>query len=146
LGLTRADWLIENARVRTLDPRQPLAEAIAVGGGRVLAIGSRAAVRPFVGPATERIDGCGGTRMPGLGDPPLHLFALAARRLHLDCAGAGSVAELLAAVRRRARALPPGAWLRGDGVDEQRLGRLPTARELDAAAPANPVRLRHRSL
>ena len=55
-------------------------------------------------------------------------------------------AVLLATVCARARALPPGVWIRGDGLDEVRLGRLPTARELDAAAPGNPVRLQHRSL
>src|SRR5438046_9745 len=40
---------------------------------------------------------------------------------------------------------PAGAWVRGEGVDEVRLGRLPAALELDAAAPGHPVRLRHRS-
>src|SRR4029453_1047036 len=53
--------------------------------------------------------------------------------------------ELLAAVRRRARSLPPGAWVRGERLDEVALGRLPTAIELDAASPDAPVRLRHRS-
>src|SRR5262249_36132782 len=75
----------------------------------------------------------------------LHLFALAARRVNLDCSRAASVAALLAAVRERARDLPRGAWLRGEGLDEARLGRLPTAAELDEAVPGRPVRLRHRS-
>ncbi|MFN8543987.1 MAG: amidohydrolase family protein [Candidatus Binatia bacterium] len=87
----------------------------------------------------------GATVLPGLVDPHLHLFALAARDAHLDCARFDTVDMLLVAVAARARALPPGTWVRGEGLDEVRLGRLPYARELDAAAPGHPVRLRHRS-
>src|SRR5207249_3969830 len=95
--------------------------------------------------ATERIDCRGAVVLPGLVDPHLHLFALAARHANLDCSASRSVGELLAAVRVRARTLPPGAWVRGEGLDERRLGRLPTAAELDRAAGGRPVRLRHRS-
>jgi len=129
----------------TLDSRRPVAQAVAVGGGRVLALGSSASLRRLAGPATERVDCRGATVLPGLIDPHLHLFALAARRVNLDCAAARSVEELLALVGRHAAALPADAWVRGEGVDEVRLGRLPTAPELEAAAPGHPVRLRHRS-
>jgi len=145
LRLTRADWLLENARVLTLDPRRPVARAIAIGGGRVLKLSSSAR---FDGEtAAERIDCRGATIVPGLIDPHLHLFALAARRVNLDCGDAAiaDVEGLLAAVRARAVGLPRDAWVRGEGLDETRLGRLPTAEELDAAADGRPVRLRHRS-
>ena len=145
LGLTRADWLLHDARIVTFDPRRPVAQAIAVRGGHVLALGSSAALRRLAGPGTETVDCRGATVLPGLIDPHLHLFGLAARRLNLDCAEVASVADLLAAVAARADDLPPGAWLRGEGLDEARLGRLPTAAELEEAAPARPVRLRHRS-
>jgi hypothetical protein len=147
LGLTRADWLLDNARVVTLDPRRPVAEAVAVGRGRVLGLGTAASLRPFVHPRSERVDCGGATILPGLIDPHLHLFALAARREHLDCGGAEvrGLEDLFAALRRRAGALPRGSWVRGEGVDERRLGRLPTAAELDAVVPDHPVRLRHRS-
>jgi predicted amidohydrolase YtcJ len=145
LGLTSRAWLFEHGRVLTLDPRCPTAAALAVRGGRVLAVGSLGAVRERAGPAAERIDCRGAAVLPGIVDPHLHLFALAARDAHLDCAAFDDVGALLAAVAARARALAPGQWVRGDGLDEVRLGRLPTAGELDAAAPHNPVRLRHRS-
>src|SRR5581483_2263920 len=145
LGLTPRAWLFENGRVLTLDPRCPTAAALAVRGGRVLAVGSLGAVRERAGRAAERIDCRGAAVLPGIVDPHLHLFALAARDAHLDCAAFDDVRALLAAVAARARALAPGQWVRGDGLDEARLGRLPTAAELDAAAPHNPVRLRHRS-
>jgi predicted amidohydrolase YtcJ len=83
--------------------------------------------------------------LPGLIDPHLHLFGLAARDLHFDASGFDDVAALLAALQRHAADLPRGAWVRGDGLDEARLGRLPRAAELDRAAGGRPVRLRHRS-
>jgi hypothetical protein len=134
-----------NARVRTLDPGLPAASAVAVAGPRVLALGASAAIRALAGPRTEVIDCRGATVLPGLIDPHLHLYALAARDQHLDCAPFTRVLHLLAAVQGRARTLEPGAWVRGEGLDEATLDRLPTARELDVAAPRNPVRLRHRS-
>jgi predicted amidohydrolase YtcJ len=137
--------VLHDARVVTLDPRRPVAQAIAVRGGRVLALGSSAALRRLAVPGTKVVDCRGATVLPGLVDPHVHLLGLAARRVNLDCSRAGSIDELLAAVRTRARELPAGAWLRGEGLDEAALGRLPTAAELEAAAPGRPVRLRHRS-
>jgi predicted amidohydrolase YtcJ len=133
--------------VLTLDARRPRAAAIAVGQGRVLALGSRSALRYLAGARTERVDCHGATVLPGLIDPHLHLFALAARQAHLDCAAPHieTVDDLLAAVAGASRALPPGGWLRGESLDEGCLGRLPTAAELDAASGGRPVRLRHRS-
>ncbi len=138
--------MLENARVVTFDPRRPVAQAIAVRAGRVVALGASRALRRLAGRSTERFDCRGATVLPGLIDPHLHLFALAARRVNLDCAPARSPEEVLALVRRRASGLPAGAWVRGEGIDEGRLGRLPSARELEAAAPGRPVRIRHRSL
>ncbi len=129
----------------TLDPVAPRAGAVAVRDGRVLALGSRADVRRVAGGGARRIDCGGATLLPGLIDPHLHLLALATRDVHLDCGRFRRIDELLAAVRERARATPRGAWVRGEGLDEAGLGRLPSAAELDAASPHAPVRLRHRS-
>ena len=147
LTARRADWLLENARVVTLDPRRPTARAIALGGGRVLRVGTSSELRALAGPHTERVDCRGSTVLPGLIDPHLHLFALAAGHAHLNCGAPNlrGIGDLLAAVRAHARRLPPGAWVRGDGLDDSRLGRLPTALELERASLGRPVRLRHRS-
>jgi len=79
--------------VLTLDPRRPAARAIAVAGGRVLAIGDR--LGHLAGRGTERVDCRGATVLPGLIDPHLHLYALATHDAQLDCA-APDVATLLA--------------------------------------------------
>jgi hypothetical protein len=133
--------------VVTLDPRRPRAAAIAVGGGRVLGLGTPPALRRLAGARTTRVDCRGATVLPGLIDPHLHLFALAARAAHLDCAAPAiqGITDLLTALRGHAARLPPGAWVRGEGLDEARLGRLPTAAELERASGGRPVRLRHRS-
>ncbi len=137
--------VLENACVRPLDGGRPRAAAVAVGAGRVLALGDLRAVRRAAGPHAERIDCAGGTVLPGLIDPHLHLLALAARRAQVDCEALADVDAVLAAVAAHARRAPAGTWVRGVGLDEQRLGRLPTRAELDRVAPGRPVRLRHRS-
>jgi predicted amidohydrolase YtcJ len=143
--LTQADWLLAGGRVLTFDARRPVADAVALAGGRVLAVGRARELAALAGPRTARVDCRGATVLPGLIDPHLHLYGLATRSAHVDCAGAASVGAVLALVRRAARAQPPGTWIRGEGLDEGRLGRLPTPAELDRAAPRHPVRLRHRS-
>ena len=137
--------MFEHARVRTLDPRHPRGDAVAVRDGRIVAVGSRRDARAAAGRGAEVVDCAGATLLPGLIDPHLHLFALAARDSHLDCAAFADPAALLAAVASCAAGMPPGAWVRGEGLDETTLGRLPTAHELDIVAPGHPVRLRHRS-
>jgi predicted amidohydrolase YtcJ len=129
----------------TLDPTAPRAAAVAVRNGRVLAIGSRSDVRRAAGVGARRLDCGGATVLPGLVDPHLHLLALAMRDAHLDLTRLGSIDALLAAVRSCAAGVAPGGWVRGEGLDEVALGRLPSAAELDAASPHAPVRLRHRS-
>jgi predicted amidohydrolase YtcJ len=127
------------------DPWAPFAEAVAFAGARVVAIGSSASVRARAGRHVRVIDVGGGVVLPGLIDPHLHLFGLATRDAHLDLRDVRRACDVLARVAAHARALPPGRWVRAEGLDEQGLDRLPTAGELDAAAPRHPVRLRHRS-
>lgn len=96
-------------------------------------------------PGIEEIDCQGGQILPGLHDAHMHLFATAARLSAVDCSAARTIDELRQAIRRQAEEMPPGAWVRAVGYDEHTLGRHPTRRDLDAAAPDRPVRLQHRS-
>lgn len=124
-----ADIVIENARVLTMDPAAPRAEAVAIAGDRILMVGSRADVAALAGPATRRIDAQGGTVMPGMVEAHLHLFAGAfgLRLLHLD--GVRGLPELRDKVRAYAAANPDEALLIckaadytlfGDGVQTTR--------------------------
>src|SRR5581483_6034293 len=143
-----ADLVLANADVRTLDPARPRAEAIAVRGARILAVGAWADLRGLVGPDTAVVDAAGGVAVPAFHDAHLHLLSYARTATRLDCRDVRTLAELQARLSEQAGTLPPGAWLRAWGYDEARLraGRHPDRHDLDAAVPDRPVRLQHRSL
>lgn len=143
--LTPASWIVEAAVVRDGDGRRLPGTALGVVDGRITAIGSTAAVRRRLPATAAWLRFHEATVLPGLVDPHVHVAGMAARECELDCASAPDVDALLGAVARRHRRTPPGEWIRGAGLDESRLGRLPTAAELERAAPGRPVRLRHRS-
>ena len=146
---TPADLLLVNAKVLTLEPGIPVADAVAVAGETILAVGKGKDVVKLAGPGSRWIDCRGLALIPGLIDAHIHLLALAAARQGLDCSpqAISSIRELLELVRSRAEDTPPGRWVRAFGYDHLSLneGRHPTRWELDAAASHHPVRLDHRS-
>ncbi len=141
--------LLMNARVLTLEPGQPRADAVAVNGQTITAVGSTADVALLAGPSSQTIDCQGMCLLPGFVDAHCHLLATASSLQGLPCGpeAVSSIQELLAAIRRRAASTPQGSWIRGFGYDELALEerRRPTRWELDLAAPKHPVRLDHRS-
>ena len=142
----RADLLIRNANVVTVDPRQPRARAMAIAGGRFLAVGSDDDVRSLATSGTRVVDLEGKTVLPGFIDA--HSHPAAAGRLHrkrVDC-DLRSIAEIQAGSRARADKTPAGEWVLGFKYDDTktREGRPLTRADLDAAAPAHPVFITHR--
>ena len=138
-----------NARVVTLDPARPFAEAVAVAGNRIAAVGSEAEIGPLVTSDASVIDCQGLTLLPGFNDAHIHLPGLARRLQDLDCGPqrAPTIAALQALVRERVTTLDAGRWVRGHGYDDRRMaeGRHPSRWELDSASPGRPVWLEHRS-
>lgn len=139
-----ADVILRNARIYTLDPDRPTAEAIAIVNGRIAAVGSDAEVRVWQGPRTSVEDLRGATVLPGLIDAHLHLEGYARHRSEVDV-DTPTLDEALARVVHRVAATPPGSWIVGRGWLQERWGRFPTAEDLDRAAPAHPVALWARS-
>ena len=139
--------ILHNARVLTMDCLRPRAQAVAVSGERIAAVGRDTEILPLRCRTTRVIDCHGFTLLPGLNDAHCHLLSTAASLTGLDCrpGSAGSISELLRALRERASELPPGRWIRGFGLDPAQLleRRFPTLAELDWAAPEHPVRLDH---
>lgn len=134
-----ADLILVNGRIVTVDGAFSMAEAVAIRGGRFVAVGGNDAVRRHAGPGTRTIDLRGRTAVPGLSDNHLHN---AGGGPGIDLSRARSIADVLAAVSSRARAAGPGVlvvsnrdWHEGQ-LREQR---LPLRRDLDTAAPGNPV-------
>ena len=141
--------VLVNANVLTMDPARPRAEAVAVSGHRIVAVGNNPDVCRLASIATKTIDCQGRTLLPGFNDAHIHLPGLARRLQDLDCSPhqAPSVSALQLLVRRRSENLPQGAWVRGFGYDDLNFAerRHPHRRDLDAAAPDHPVWLQHRS-
>ena len=129
--MAQADLIIENARVLTMNSAAPRAEAIAIRGATILAVGTRDEIAATAGPATRRIDAQGNTVMPGLVEAHLHLFAGAfgLRLLHLD--GISGMRALRDAVHAYAAANPHEALLICKAADYNLFGDgIATTRQL----------------
>lgn len=136
-----APTLLVDARIHTLDPAAPHAEAMAWDeDGRLLALGTKAELRERFRGAREVSLG-GQTVIPGLIDAHGHLMNLGHALLRANLMGASSKAEIVERLRQHARDLPPGAWLLGRGWDQTLWpeAEFPTAADLDAHFPDRPV-------
>ncbi len=121
--------------------------AVAIAGGRVVAIGSDADLEPLVGPATTVRDVGGAAILPALIDSHTHFHrASLVRRLFLDFErlAPASIADVQGHVAERHAALPASAWVQGDSLAASRLAerRWPDRTDLEAAAPGRAVVLR----
>ena len=139
----KADWVVLNARVMTVDAARPEASAFAVRGGRFVAVGSESDVRPFIGPDTYVTRLGGAMVVPGLIDAHLHFLGEGTRLQRLDLTGTGSKAEVLARLADAVKTTPADAWVRGRGWDQNDWPdtAFPTASDLDPLTPTNPVML-----
>lgn len=138
----RADLVVTNANVRTMDAKRTIARSIAVLNGKIIAIGSDNGTRSFVGPKTRVIDAGGKTVIPGLNDAHLHFMATGAQRSQIDLGkGVSSAAEFIRRLKEFAAKLPKGRWIEGGRWDHENWtpAELPTAAMIDAATPDNPV-------
>lgn len=139
-----ADSVVLGATVLTMDHAQPVAEALAIRGERILAVGTTAAVREFVGPETREIDATGMTVTPGFIDS--HSHPLAAREAVGVDVNLRSIPEVQQALARKAAQTPKGVWVIGVMYDDTKFreGRPLTRWDIDAAVPDKPVFVAHR--
>ncbi|MFH8558532.1 amidohydrolase [Streptomyces celluloflavus] len=128
--LTIADTVLTGARIRTLDPRRPWAEAVAVKDGTIVAVGDERDVRDWRGAATEVIDLAGATLTPGLVDGHSHPVWGVEMSTGLDLSDCRDLDGLRTALAAAARALPPGGWVTGWGLDHNVFGDRPIHRDL----------------
>ena len=135
------DVILHHGKIVTVDAQFHLAEAMAVRGDRIVAVGGNETVRGLAGPHTRQIDLQGRTVLPGLSDSHLHLMPSAMYEFDHEVPQMDSIADVLAYVRSRAAALKPDQWIGIEQVFITRLRerRFPTLKELDEAAPHNPV-------
>ena len=144
-----ADLVLTNARVLTMEPRNPTAWFLAIKGDKILGVGDVEEASEFKGPHTREVDCQGLALVPGFNDAHCHLMALASSLRGVDCRPerACSISQIVKAIRQRANETPPDKWIRAFGYDEFYLAekRHPTRWDLDRAAPYHPVRLDHRT-
>jgi predicted amidohydrolase YtcJ len=140
------DLLFTNGKIITVDERFTIAQAIAVKGDRIVAVGSSQEIAKLAGPATRTIDLRGRAAIPGLIDNHLHLLRAGNTwELELRWDGIYSRKQAIEMLRERAKKVGPGGWvfnIGGWATAQFADDRKPfTREELDAIAPDNPVAL-----
>ncbi len=135
-----ADLLVLNARVVTVNPRQPSAEAFAVAGERIAWVGSTAEARRRYPGAGQVIDLQGATVIPGIIDAHTHLQSLGESLLKLNLQDIPGESAIVERVRQAAARTPPGGWILGWGWDEGKwASHYPDNAALSRATPDHPV-------
>jgi len=143
-GSNPPDVILSNGKIVTVDERFAIAQAVAVRGERVVAVGTNQEISRLGGPSTRRIDLRGRTVLPGLIDNHMHLLRYGTTwKYEVRWDGVESRKEALALLRARTERVKPGEWiynLGGWAVEQFADDPKPfTREELDAAAPNHPV-------
>ena len=136
-----ADLIIQNARVWTVDPAHPEAEAVAILGDRIVAVGSSHEVDAWRGPHTRVVDAAGKRLLPGFNDAHVHFMDGGAQLDNVELNDATSKQEFVRRIGERAAKTAKGKWLVGGDWDETKWSpaELPTKELIDAATPETPV-------
>ncbi|MGC2196328.1 MAG: amidohydrolase [Terriglobales bacterium] len=138
-----ANIVVFHARVYTANAKQPWAEAIAIRGDKIVAVGGGQEIESYRGPATKVIDAAGKMVFPGFTDCHIHFLdgSLSLQRIHLD--DAKDIAEIQRRVKAFAEAHPDEPWIRGRGWTYPAVGptNLPDKKYLDEIVPDRPVYL-----
>jgi predicted amidohydrolase YtcJ len=147
-----ADFLFLNGRVLTMDKQLRIAQAVAVRGNRIVAVGRASSLKKLVSRRTEVLDLQGKALMPGFIDAHAHMDREGLKRIYPSLAKARSIADIQAIIRKEAKQRKPGEWIVTmplgrppfyfDPLSTIQEGRPPTREELDEAAPKNPVYIR----
>src|SRR5262245_47688507 len=141
------ELILRNARISTLDPRNPQASAVAIRDGRFVAVGDDVPVMKLAGPSTRIVDANKRCVIPGLIDSHLHIIRGGLNyNLELRWDGVPSLADAMRLLKAQVARTPAPQWVRvvGGFCEFQfQERRLPTLAELNAAAPDTPVFILH---
>lgn len=131
---------VVNARIWTGNPQRPWAEAIAVRGDRIAAVGSSAEIQKMVPKDAQLINAHGQMLVPGFNDSHVHIISAGRGLSSVKLRDASTPAEFIARIKAYAKTIPKGAWIT-DGDWDHTLwgGELPTRQWIDSVTPDNPV-------
>jgi len=139
--------ILHNGRFTTLDRANPIADAVAIEGGRFTRVGRAQEILPLAGPDTRVIDLQGRSVLPGLNDTHLHIIRGGLNyNMELRWDGVRSLADAMAMLKQQVAITPAPQWVRVvGGFTEHQFAekRLPTIEELNAVAPDTPVFILH---
>ncbi len=140
---TSADTVIVNARIYTVNTQQPWAEALAIRGDKVVAVGGAKEIARYRGASTKVIDAQGKLVLPGFTDCHIHFMDGSLGLTQVDLNGTQSVAEMQTRVKEYAAAHPKEEWIEGMGWLYSTFGAaaLPDKKFLDEIVPDRPVYL-----
>lgn len=138
-----ADLVILNARVYTVNPAQPWAEAVAVKGEKIVFVGSTREARRFRGKETLVIDARGRLLLPGFQDSHVHFISGSLNLEKVDLAGTSTVAEIQERIKKFAAEHPDLKWIQGRGWMYPAFpGNMPHKKYLDEVVPDRPAIMR----
>jgi predicted amidohydrolase YtcJ len=132
------DTIVVNAKVFTANPAQPWAQAIAITGARIVAVGDSAAISAMAGPSTRRIDAGGRTIVPGFNDAHTHI-AVTPPSARLPLPFDPTVDQIADAIRAHTTSTPPEQLIQGVYAVTAWSDRSFTRAWLDGLAPSHPV-------
>ena len=144
-----ADTVLLNGTILTVDKAFSRAKAVAMSGGRFMAVGKNAEVKKLIGPDTRVLDLAGRTVVPGFIDTHGHIGLFGLETLAVSLAGTRSIAEIQQRIASRARETPPGQWIVTLPVGDPpyffnvpnilQENRFPNRWDLDPVSPDHPV-------
>jgi hypothetical protein len=146
--LNSPDFILIQGAVRTMDPALPVAEALAICGDRLVAVGSNREIKALAGPLTKIFDARQGTVLPGFNDAHVHFMAGGFSLSNVNLRDAISPEDLARRLAKHVESKPKGQWILGGDWDHEnwqkethsaRVATLPTVVTIDAVTPEHPV-------
>ena len=136
-----ADLMFIHGDIYTVDSQQPRAQAVAIQGEKIVAVGSNDDVHAWIGARTRVIDLHGRFAMPGFNDAHVHLASAGMAKLTVNFEGTKSLDEFQERIRAALKNYKPGEWITGSGWDHTlwREKRFPTRWDLDAVSKDHPM-------
>ncbi len=140
-----ADLVLINTNIRTMNPNQPTAQALAINKNKIIRVGTNKQIGQLINEKTKVMDFEGKTVVPGLIDTHIHVADYGRCLMWLDLTNAQSIEELQSMLKEKAKQTPAGKWIIGRGWNQDRLKekRMLQISDLDEHTPINPVILYH---
>lgn len=135
---TVPDMILHNGNIVTVDQGFSRAQALAITGDKLVAVGSNEEIARLKGSGTRIIDLKGATVIPGINDSHLHLLEFGMTLSQIDLRGK-NIDQIKASLAERVAQSKPGEVIRGEGWSEDDIGRMPTREDIDSLSPDNPV-------